>query len=56
MPQGIYLTTSGKISPDGEKIIFQTNSDETNSIYSCYLDGSGLTKLIDGDYSLQDVR
>ena len=56
LPAGIFATSNARLSADGQKLIFSTNNNSFNSIYSCSLDGSGLTKLIDGDYALQDAR
>lgn len=54
-----------KLTPNGDKLIFTTRNilidNNKGSLYSCNLDGSGLTKLVDGDnsdftLSLQDIK
>lgn len=41
--------SSWRISPDGKKVFFllYTPSSQVQSLYSCNIDGSGLTKLIE---------
>jgi hypothetical protein len=55
-PQGQALIASGALSPDGKKLVFATmNSIDPNGqggIYSCLIDGSNVTKLVDGNYAL----
>jgi hypothetical protein len=48
-----------KISPDGKKFFFTMNPNPLSSldaIYSCNIDGSSLTKLIDNIDAFSDVR
>jgi hypothetical protein len=48
-----------KISPDGKKLFFTLNLNPSNSqdaIYSCNIDGSALTKLIDNVDEFSDVK
>jgi len=48
-----------RISPDGKKFFFTLNLNPVNSqdaIYSCNVDGSGLTKLIDNVDEFSDVK
>lgn len=48
-----------KISPDGKKFFFTLNLNPVNSqdaIYSCNVDGTGLTKLIDNIDEFSDVK
>ncbi|HET7551721.1 MAG TPA: DPP IV N-terminal domain-containing protein [Gemmatimonadaceae bacterium] len=40
-------------SPDGSKIVFQSNRDGTDQIYVMNADGSGITRLTNGDWGDQ---
>jgi hypothetical protein len=54
MPSGEYPWGNGSISPDGEKLIFNAlNINNHHSVYSCFLNGSNLIKLVDGSYQVQ---
>jgi len=54
MPSGEYPAGNGLISPDGEKLIFNAFSISNHpSVYSCFLNGSNLIKLVDGSYQVQ---
>jgi hypothetical protein len=50
-----------QISPDGNKFFFIANTNPTNpssmdAIYSCNIDGSGVTKLVDNIDEFSDVK
>ena len=50
-----------QLSPDGKKFFFVANTNPTNqnsldAIYSCNIDGSGLTKLVDNIDEFSDIR
>jgi hypothetical protein len=48
-----------KISPDGKKFFFIANPDEStaqDALYSCNVDGTGLTKLIDKAVKFSDIK
>ena len=50
-----------QISPDGKKFFFIANTNPTNpssmdAIYSCNIDGSGVTKLVDNIDEFSDVK
>ena len=50
-----------QLSPDGKKFFFVANTNPSNqnslyAIYSCNLDGSGLTKLVDNIDEFSDIR
>ncbi len=57
LPQGCQIGngTDAKLSPDGKKVFFGVWATPSNMayIYSCNIDGSDLTKIIDGTASLQ---
>ena len=50
-----------QISPDGKKFFFIANTNPSNpssmdAIYSCNIDGSGVTKLVDNIDEFSDVK
>jgi len=54
MPAGEYPNGNGVLSPDGQKIIFDAFSlSNQSSVYSCYLNGTGLLKLAGANYFVQ---
>lgn len=60
-PTGEIVKEGIKLSPDGKKFFFvgfTTNGQTTNvdGLYSCNVDGSGLTKLIDNIDEFSDIK
>jgi len=58
---GEILKDNIQISPDGKKFFFIANTNPTNpssmdAIYSCNIDGSGVTKLVDNIDEFSDVK
>ena len=57
---GEMIKETIKLSPDGKKFFFQMNPNVTTSLpdalYSCNIDGSGLTKLIDDIDEFSDIK
>lgn len=57
LPSGETDFGEAKLSPDGQTLFFtawhpvMTSEKDITSIYSCKLDGSGLTKLLKGETS-----
>ena len=48
-PSNLYINQEIKISPDGQTVFFQAeNNAGTEFIYSCKIDGSNLTQIVDG--------
>jgi Tol biopolymer transport system component len=50
-----------KVSPDGKKFFFTLNFNpmiqtSQDAIYSCNIDGSGLTKLVDNIGEFSDAK
>ena len=69
LPPGYYSSGSGALSPDGKTLVFTIYkpSAELNAynyyvdysktaVYSCRVDGTEMKKLMEGPYSVQDVR
>jgi hypothetical protein len=57
--KGFFPKETIKISPDGKKFFFIANPDEAtaqDALYSCNVDGSGLTKLIDKAVKFSDLK
>lgn len=53
LPAGLSLSEGAKLTPDGKKIIFEA-SNKTSAIgyiYTCNMDGSAVTKLVDNTTS-----
>lgn len=48
LPSGLTIGGNGaRLTPDGQYLIFAVNGANTNYIYKCKLDGSGITKIVD---------
>jgi len=49
LPTGFEIHAEGgvRVSPDGKKIFFSAFRNQTHSIFSCHIDGSNVTKIID---------
>lgn len=56
----VISTDQLRVSPDGKKIFFMiyipNNGGLNKKLYSCNIDGSGLTKLIDDVESFSDIK
>ena len=52
LPAGLKLELSDggeiKVTPDNQKIVFKVRGADQDFYYSCSIDGSNLTKIIDG--------
>jgi len=49
-PAGTYINDQVRLSPDGQRVFFQVEDNQAKDhIYTCKIDGSGLTKIIDGN-------
>jgi len=61
LPSGYKLSVGDdggqiKLTNDGQKIIFKCSGATTDALFSCSLDGSNVSKLIDGVTTSFDVR
>ena len=56
LPQGFFINDDAKLNPDRKSITFSAYSNSgmntTTHVYKCNLDGSNLTRLIDGTNSV----
>lgn len=51
IPTGFYLNNDAKLTPDGQNVTFSMYSSASpriSHIYTCKLNGTGLTKIVDG--------
>ncbi|MBF9252649.1 hypothetical protein I2I11_05040 [Pontibacter sp. 172403-2] len=60
LPEGYKITNGARLTPDGAKIVFGVTSSSDMYIYTCDVNGSNLTKIVDDGptsqyYSLEDV-
>lgn len=46
LPAGLFIDGNARISPDGQKLFFNVVDATLNYIYSCNIDGSGLTRIL----------